>query len=264
MWIAVFLGIVQGLTEFLPVSSSGHLVLIQQFFSLPGDKLFFDLALHVGTLMPVLWVYRADLLRMIRAPFTESGPIAERPGTRLMGLILLGSVPTAAIGLGFEDLFEQLFATPAALTITFAITGWLLFFSGHAKQGDSAEMDMKAWQAIVIGIAQGLAITPGISRSGTTIAVALFLGMRREYAARFSFLLSIPAISGAFLLKLKDITPADIQLDATLLGAFAALVSGYLALTLLIKLVKSGDFSRFAWYAWAVALFSLGVTVLRD
>jgi len=263
MWIAVFLGIIQGLTEFLPVSSSGHLVLLQQFFELPGDKLFFDLALHVGTLVPVLWVYRADLIRMVKAPLAESGPVAERPGTRLMGLIILGSIPTAAIGLLFEDLFEQLFATPAALSMTFAITGWLLFFSGKAPKGESGEMQMKPWQALVIGLAQGLAITPGISRSGTTIAVALFLGMRREYAARFSFLLSIPAIGGAFLLKLRDITPADIQLDATLLGAFAALVSGYLALNLLIKLVKTGDFSKFAWYAWAVAIFSLIVTLLK-
>ncbi len=262
MWIAIFLGVVQGLTEFLPVSSSGHLVLFQQLVSLPGDQLFFDLALHMGTLLPVLWVYRADLLRMLRAPVAESGPIAERPGTRLMGLIVLGSIPTAIIGLLFEDLFEQIFASPAALTVTFTLTGALLFLSGRVPQGEATELEMKPWQALLIGLAQGLAITPGISRSGTTIAVALFLGMRREYAARFSFLLSIPAIGGAFLLKLKDIRPGAIAVDATLVGALAALVSGYLALRLLIRLVKSGDFSRFAWYVWAVAAFSLTLTLL--
>ena len=261
MWIAIFLGVVQGLTEFLPVSSSGHLVLFQQLLSLPGDQLFFDLALHMGTLLPVLWVYRADLLRMLRAPVAESGPIAERPGTRLLGLIVLGSIPTAIIGLLFEDLFERIFASPAALTVTFTLTGALLFLSGRVRQGDAAELEMKPWQALLIGLAQGLAITPGISRSGTTIAVALFLGMRREYAARFSFLLSIPAIGGAFLLKLKDVRPGDIAVDATLVGALAALVSGYLALRLLIRLVKSGDFSRFAWYVWAVAAFSLALTL---
>jgi undecaprenyl-diphosphatase len=263
MWVAIFLGVLQGLTEFLPVSSSGHLVLFQQFFSLPGDELFFDLALHMGTLLPVLWVYRADLIRMVRAPFAESGPVAQRPGLRLMGLIVLGSIPTAAIGLLLEDFFEQLFSTPAALTVTFALTGALLFASGRVTHGEAAELEMKPWQALVIGLAQGLAITPGISRSGTTIAVALFLGMRREYAARFSFLLSIPAIGGAFLLKLKDVTPEDIHVDATLVGALAALVTGYMALKLLIRLVKAGDFSRFAWYVWAAAIFSAVVTLTK-
>ncbi|MCB9746687.1 MAG: undecaprenyl-diphosphate phosphatase [Alphaproteobacteria bacterium] len=251
---AILLGILQGLTEFLPVSSSGHLVFFQHLLEVPGDKLLFDLVLHLGTLAPVIFVYRADLLRMITAPIQESGPLTERPGTRLMALIVLASVPTALIGLGLEDWFEKMFSEPASLTLTFTITGVLLMLTRYAKLGDIDENSMLWWQALVIGVAQGLAIAPGISRSGTTIAVALFLGMKREYAARFSFLMSIPAIGGAFLLKAKDASFA--QLDAGLLvaGALSALIAGYLALLLLIKLVKAGDFSKFAWYVWAMAI----------
>ncbi len=261
MLAAILLGIIQGLTEFLPVSSSGHLVLFQQFFEVEGDQIFFDLALHLGTLLPVLWVFRADLIRMITAPIKESGPIAERPGLRLAGLIILASIPTAAIGLLFEDLFEQLFSTPATLTVTFTITGILLFATGRIQHGDRTEMGMTVWQALIIGAAQGLAITPGISRSGTTIAVALFLGMDREYAARYSFLLSIPAILGAFILKARDVSLENVDLVAVSAGMVASLIAGYGALLLLLKLVRSGDFSRFAWYCWAVAIFSLIITL---
>ncbi|MCB9742220.1 MAG: undecaprenyl-diphosphate phosphatase [Alphaproteobacteria bacterium] len=251
---AILLGILQGLTEFLPVSSSGHLVFYQNLLHVPGDALLFDLVLHLGTLAPVLFVYRDDLARMVTAPLRETGPIAERPGTRLAALIVLASVPTALIGLGLEDWFAQLFEAPANLAITFTITGFLLMATRFTRLGDTDELGMTWWQALIIGVAQGLAIAPGISRSGTTIAIALFLGMKREYAARFSFLMSVPAIGGAFLLKARD---ADLaQLDLALLGAgaLAALVSGYLALVLLIKLVKQGDFSKFSWYVWAMAI----------
>ncbi len=258
---AILLGVVQGLTEFLPVSSSGHLVLVQQFIEIHGDELFFDLALHLGTLLPVLWVFRADIVRMLKAPVAEEGPVMQRPGLRLVAWILLGSVPTAAIGLAFEDVFEQLFSTPAALTVTFAVTGALLYASGRVPHGDKDEVTSTWWHALVIGIAQGLAITPGISRSGTTIAVALFLGMSRDYAARYSFLLSIPAIGGGFLLKLRDVSLDDVDVTATLVGMGAALVSGYLALILLLKLVKTGDFSKFCWYAWFAAFVSLVITL---
>ncbi len=258
---AIVLGVVQGLTEFLPVSSSGHLVLFQQFMEIHGDELFFDLALHLGTLLPVLWVFRDDIVRMLRAPFAEEGPLTQRPGLRLMAWILVGSVPTAAIGLALEAVFEQPFSTPAALTVSFSITGALLYATGRVPHGEKTEIDTTWWHAVVIGIAQGLAITPGISRSGTTIAVALFLGMSRNYAARYSFLLSIPAIAGGFLLKLRDVSLDDVDLAATAVGMGAALVSGYFALVLLLKLVKTGDFSKFCWYAWLAAIASLVITL---
>ncbi|MCB9764550.1 MAG: undecaprenyl-diphosphate phosphatase [Alphaproteobacteria bacterium] len=262
MLAAILLGILQGLTEFLPVSSSGHLVLFQQWLHVPGDHILFDLVVHIGTLVPILFVYREDLLRMLRAPLDEKGPLSERPGTRLLLLIVLASVPTALIGLSLKDAFEVMFADPAWLTLTFFITGVLLILTRYAAQGKTDETSMLWWQAVALGVAQGLAIAPGISRSGTTIAVALFLGMKREYAARFSFLMSIPAISGAFLLKARDADPTQIDVGVMAAGALASLVAGYFALIVLIKLVKQGDFSKFAWYVWIMAVVA-GVMAWR-
>jgi len=255
---AIVLGIVQGLTEFLPVSSSGHLVMYQQFLPPPEMELLFDLVLHLGTLLPITWLYRADLARMLTAPFQERGALSERPGTRLVLLIGVGSVPTAAIGLIFQDFFESLFSTPATLAVTFAITGLLLHATRYAPQGDSNEQDMSFRVALLIGIIQGLAIAPGISRSGSTIALALFLGLSREYSARYSFLLSIPAICGAFVLKASDVNWSQVDLAPLLAGGLAAAITGYVALVWLLKLVQTGDFSKFRWYCWAMAAFALG------
>ena len=251
---SLFLGVLQGLTEFLPVSSSGHLVLFQQFFEVAAEEaILFDLILHLGTLIPVLWFYRDDVQLLIRDPIMGSGPFREREGVKLLGLLIAASIPTAIIGLAFEDLFEQLFATPAALTVTFAITGCLLFAAGKWDHSESKLPIGVTW-ALLLGLAQGFAITPGISRSGTTISVALMLGIDRQEAARFSFLMSVPAICGAVLLKLKDADPAQLDLVPMLVGFLAALVSGYAALVLLVALIKQGTFPRFAWYCWAAAI----------
>ncbi len=255
---AIVLGLVQGLTEFLPVSSSGHLVMYQQFLPAPEMEILFDLVLHLGTLLPIMWLYRADLAAMVVSPLRERGRLSERPGTRLLLLIGAGSVPTAIIGLVFQDFFEALFSTPSTLAVTFAITGLLLHATRFAPQGDSNERTVSFGVALAIGVVQGLAIAPGISRSGSTIAVALFLGLSREYAARYSFLLSIPAICGAFLLKASDVNWAHIDLAPLLVGGLAAALSGYLALLWLLKLVQTGDFSKFRWYCWAMAAFALG------
>ena len=198
---AVVLGVVQGLTEFLPVSSSGHLVMFQQWLPVTGDPLAFDLVLHLGTLVPVVLVYRADLWRVVTDVFQGEGRFTERPGVRLLALLVLGSIPTAAMGLGFEDQFHHLFSNPVSVGVAFAVTGAVLFATRWAPSGQTDERGMRWWQAVLVGFAQGIAITPGISRSGSTIAAGLFLGMDRAYAARFSFLLSLPAIGGAFLLK---------------------------------------------------------------
>ena len=256
MLAALLLGVLQGLTEFLPVSSSGHLVLFQQWLHVPGDEVLFDLVCHLGTLVPVIFFYRKSLLDMLRAPFVEKGPLSERPSTKLMLLILVATVPTGLIGVLFKDFFEQLFDTPGVLAITFGLTGTLLFVSRYAKQGAIDPQTMLWWHALALGVAQGLAITPGISRSGTTIAVALFLGLSREYAARFSFLMSIPAILGAFVLKAKDAELAALDPITLSAGFVASLIAGYGALVLLVKLVKSGDFSKFSFYAWGMAIFA--------
>jgi undecaprenyl-diphosphatase len=252
-WAEILLGIIQGITEFLPVSSSGHLVLFQQWLPVPGDALMFDLTVHMGTLIPVLWFYRDDLVQMIQGPFLGTGPWMQRPGVKLALWVVLASLPTAVIGLAFEDVFHALFARPETLVLSFAITGVLLHIAGLAKPGDRTEVHMTAWHALLIGLVQGLAITPGISRSGSTIAVAMLLGMDRVYAAKFSFLLSVPAIGGAFLLKAREAQLTAEQLPGLGAGFLAAVISGYAALVLLVRLVKSGGFSRFKWYVWLMA-----------
>jgi len=251
---ATLLGVVQGLTEFLPVSSSGHLVLAQEALKVEHQDITFELAVHLGTLLPIVIVYFSDLWQMTKAPFAERGPLSERPATRLLLLLIIGCIPTAAIGLGFQDFFESLFDSAGPLVISFAITGCLLYATRFAPKGNKEALGLSWQSALLIGIAQGMAITPGISRSGTTIAVALFLGTSRDFAARFSFLLSIPAILGAVLLQAKDLDgSANLDWGALGIGALAAAITGYVALRLLIKLVRSGDFSKFAWYCWAMA-----------
>ncbi|MCB9672729.1 MAG: undecaprenyl-diphosphate phosphatase [Alphaproteobacteria bacterium] len=250
---AAFLGILQGLTEFLPVSSSGHLVLFQQFLEITGDTVLFDLVLHVGTLLPVLYFYREQVAVLVRDPLQGQGPFMERDGVRLWGLLVAASVPTAIIGLTFEDTFDALFANPAALTITFAITGTLMLATRFAP-APSRRLTLPL--AIVLGIVQGMAITPGISRSGSTIAAALFLGIDREQAARFSFLMSVPAITGAVLKKGLDADLAAFDPVALVVGFSTALVTGYLALVLLVELVKRGGLHWFAIWCYGAAILA--------
>jgi undecaprenyl-diphosphatase len=250
---ALFLGALQGLTEFLPVSSSGHLVLFQQFLTLNVDHVLFDLVLHVGTLIPVIWFYRADVAPLLTDPISGEGPFFERPGVKMAGLIVAASIPTGIIGLTFKDFFEQLFANPASLTVSFAITGTLLFLAGRFDR--SAERrELTIPLALALGLAQGFAITPGVSRSGTTIAVALMLGLPRDVAARFSFLMAIPAILGAVLLKAKDAELSHLDPLQLGVGFLTSMVVGYFALTLLVRLVLAGRFSSFCWYAWCAAI----------
>lgn len=258
---ALFLGALQGLTEFLPVSSSGHLVLFQQFLDIGDDHVLFDLVLHMGTLLPVLWFYRDEIGRLLVDPLTGDGPFLERQGVRTWGLLAAASLPTAAIGLVFEDTFEALFSRPAALTVTFAVTGVLLFLSGRLERTQKSPLTLPV--AFVLGITQGLAITPGISRSGSTIAAGLLLGLEREEAARFSFLMSVPAILGATLLRLGDASLSNLHAPQLLVGFLTATATGYLALVLLVKLVKTGMFPRFAWYCWFAAAVAGAVTFFR-
>jgi undecaprenyl-diphosphatase len=254
---SVILGTVQGITEFLPVSSSGHLVLFQQFLPTVGDHVAFDLVLHIGTLLPVLWLYRGDLGAM--ATEAVAALQGKGPGTalRLALLLVVGSVPTAAIGLAFEDVFEALFANPLCVGIAFAVTGALLWTTRGRDQGEIGAATMTWKHALIIGTVQGLAITPGISRSGSTIAIALLLGIDRVHAARFSFLLSVPAILGAFILKAGDLTLSAETAMPLSLGFLAAAASGYLALRILVRMVKAGDFSRFSLYLWPLSAVAI-------
>ena len=248
--LAALLGLVQGLTEFLPVSSSGHLVVFQNWLHEEHTPVVFDLVLHIGTLLPIVWVYRETLIELING--VVSKPLAQE--NRLALWIVLGSVPTAMIGLAFEDLFEQIFQTPKMVASAFFVTGSFLFATQYLSEGTRDEQGMTWKDALVIGAVQGLAITPGISRSGSTIAIAMLLGLKRDLAAKYSFLLSIPAIVGGFILKADELTLDASTLPSLGAGLVVSAVSGLFALKILLKLVNSGDFSKFSYYLWAIAL----------
>ena len=255
---ATFLGIVQGLTEFLPVSSSGHLVVFQHWLpAMQGDKLSFDLLLHIGTLIPVVWVYRNDILVIFKDMAPQNTPFIERSGIRMMGLIVVGSVPTAVIGLLFKETFTSLFDQPGLVGIAFAVTGTALFATKYISKSNRSLNEFTWKDAILIGLIQGMAITPGISRSGSTIAAALFLGLKRDLAAKYSFLLSIPVIGGAFLLEVREMDTSLLVSTPFVLGFFASIISGYFALIILLRLVKGGDFSKFCWYLWPLAVVTI-------
>ncbi len=253
---AVILGLIQGLTEFLPVSSSGHLVLAQRLLGLREPVLTFDIALHLGTLVAVIIFFRRDIAGIVQGIL---GRGAERTSyTRLLLLIILGSLPTAVVGLAFKDTFEAMFASVTAVGVSLLITGALLLAAGLAGRPRRDLAETRSWHALLIGLAQGLAITPGISRSGSTISTALLLGLKRELAVRFSFLLSIPAILGAVALQVLDLPAgADLAWGPLLLGALVAGLSGWLALKLLLDLVKRGRIHWFAYYCGALGLLAL-------
>lgn len=250
-WLtAALLGLIQGLTEFLPVSSSGHLVVFQNWLQEEHTPIVFDLVLHLGTLLPILWVYRFEVLKLLQS-------LVKHPtGTesRLAWWIVLGSVPTAAIGIGFEDLFNEIFQTPKMVATAFFITGSFLFATKYLSEGQRDENKMSWKDALIIGTIQGLAITPGISRSGSTIAIAMLLGLKRDLAARYSFLLSIPAIVGGFILKLDELDFDLVTPTALASGFLVSSISGLVALKILLRLVNTGDFSKFSYYLWTIAV----------
>lgn len=251
IWEALTLGLVQGLTEFLPVSSSGHLVLFQRFFGIQEAVLTFDVMAHFGTLLAVIAVFWQDLSTMIR-----------RPLDRLPRLLIAGTIPTAAIGLIFSDFFARLFATGQTLGIEFLATGTILWLAETVQARNKSLQSMTYGDAAFIGAMQGLAIMPAISRSGLTIAGALFRGLNRELAARYSFLLSLPAILGAAVLETSKLSlggGGETTLLPLIVGTAAAAVSGYAAIKFMLRLLVTGSMRRFSFYVWM-----LGLLVLAD
>ena len=273
-WIeAILLGVVQGLTEFLPVSSSGHLVLFQHWLGWTEPELLFDISLHVGTLIAVVVVFSRDLAALVKTLFQlpdlmhSAGGfrqlLAVNTEARLMAMIIVGSVPTAILGLLFAHVAEQLFASVTTVGITLLITGTFLWFTRRQK-GPGLVVTGMGWRhGLLIGLVQGLAIIPGISRSGSTIAAALYLGIDRQTAFRFSFLLSLPAIVGAFVLGLDgEAFTGSMPVGLILAGSLAAAVVGYIALKILLHMVISGWLYRFAPYCWIVGAVALIVSII--
>ncbi|MDE0485311.1 MAG: undecaprenyl-diphosphate phosphatase [Candidatus Poribacteria bacterium] len=274
---AILLGILQGITEFLPVSSSGHLVLAQQFLGLKEPLVFFDVMLHVGTLAAVLVGYRGAIGRLVigglstlsntefyRKPITTLNASVE---LRFIWLILLGSIPTGIIAVLFKTQLESFFDKVHIVSIMLILTGVILQLPRLRRESmdnpDSPNKKIKSWHAPLIGIAQGCAITPGISRSGTTISLALFLGIPAKTAAEYSFLLSIPAILGAVALKISDIENTEISLYIIGTGMLASFIVGYIALRFLLAVLNRGKFSLFSYYCVALGLVSLFVALIQ-
>lgn len=243
---AAFLGLIQGLTEFFPVSSSGHLAIAQHFlpdFEQPG--LLFDVMLHAGTMAAVLVYFRQDLLALLRS-CARGGDPTDR---RVLLLLGLASVPTAVIGLAAKDVVEPLFEVMPVVGAMLLITGFVLFWAGRRLKGERSLAQLNKKDALWVGIAQGLAIMPGISRSGTTIGCLLLRGVDADAAARFSFLLALPAVGGAALLHLKDLGQiTHAELPAYLIGTFVAFASGLLAIRLLLRVLKHRRLGNFALY----------------
>src|SRR4030042_445914 len=245
---AIFLGLVQGLTEWLPVSSSGHLVIAQNLMGLEVPVAF-DIALHAGTLLAVFVFFRKDILMLLKS---LRKPSLKNPDFRLLFYVILGTIPTAIIGLAFLEFFESLFLSTKAVGLGLLITGVLLLLSRYGKSGRT--LDGK--RSLLVGIFQGFSIAPDISRSGATISGGLLSGVKREEVFRFSFILSIPAILGASLLEVGDISSSEMGILA-LAGAAVAAVSAYFARRIVQKALLSHRFHLFAAYC-----FALGAIVL--
>jgi undecaprenyl-diphosphatase len=269
---AVLLGIIQGLTEFLPVSSSGHLVIFQNLFGLTEPELYFDVSVHLGTLLAVVIFYRSRLLAMLRVGLEavtggtlKAAESKDPQSLQFLWMVLIGSIPTAIIGLAIKSHADSIFGSLRLVGGCLIVTGSLLLLTGVVgrRRGgrDAAQSGRpapKLSDALLLGIAQGLAILPGISRSGTTISVGLFLGLDRSAAAAFSFILSIPAILGAALLVLKDaLHDAAFDSLSCLIGTAVSFVVGYLSLRFLVFIVNKGHLNYFTPYCWLIGLFAL-------
>lgn len=267
---ALVLGATQGLTEFVPVSSSAHLVLLPFLLRWPIPSLAFDVAIHLGTLVALFVYFRSDLARLVAGTARTIGGRGDdddRAQGRLVLLLALGTVPAAAAGILFRDLFEELFESPTVTAVALLGTAALIV-AGEAvyrRWAPERRRDVGAigwWDAAVMGLFQALAITPGISRSGSTIAAGLFRGLARDAAARFSFLLSIPAILGAAVVTVPDVPPGT-DWGSTLAAAGVAAVAGFAAIAFLLRYLRTKTMLPFAAYCVALSALSLMVIAVR-
>ncbi|WP_027725054.1 undecaprenyl-diphosphate phosphatase [Tuberibacillus calidus] len=236
------LGLLQGITEFLPISSSGHLYLGRHLFGLDEAGLFLDTMLHLGTLIAILTFYKNELTSLLRRPFS-----------RLSALLVVGTIPAVVFGFLFNDFFEKIAKTGVTVGWEFLFTGLLLWFSEHVKNGHKKLEQISLGDAFFIGCFQALAIFPAISRSGATIAASLMRKISPDTAAYFSFLLSAPAVAGAVVLQGADLihgTTEQVSFVPLLIATLSAALFGYLAIQWMIDFVKRRSLKLFAIYVW--------------
>jgi len=246
-WEFVLLGIVQGISEFLPISSDGHLVLVEALLGHKTDNLELNVALHFGTLISILYVYRHQIIPVLKQP-------------RLVLAIIVATIPVVIIGLGFKDLFERASEQPLIAGFGLLYTAMLLFMTPKFDSGQRELANIRLRDALVVGLLQTLAPLPGVSRSGSTIVGALMMGVKRDAAANFSFYIAVPALLGATVLKLKDVIEqggTSTPLLPTMTGAVVAMVVGIVALKSLLRIVAARKLYWFAWYVLGVGLLTL-------
>ena len=270
---AVILGLIQGLAEFLPISSSGHLALMQQWFGIEEDKvLLFAVLLHVGTLVSVFIVYWKDVWELIkelgltiRDIFTGKGlRIQERPTRKLGVMIIVATIPTGIIGILFNDFFNSLYNSVIPIGIGLIITGFLLILAERMGSASRGIQQMNYRNALFIGTVQGIAICPGISRSGSTLFGSLMCNLDRKFAVKFVFLISIPSILGSAVMEAPAAIQSGLepgQLGPILAGMAVAAISGLIAIKTMIKIVSDKKLSYFSYYVWILGLIVVGYGV---
>ena len=274
---SVILGLVQGIAEFLPISSSGHLSLFQHFFGLMSaeeSNLFFDVLLHLGTLIAIFVYYWKDIVNLVKEFIRFVRCIVSReerqsmdrlpPEGRMIMMIIIGTLPLFVI-LPIKDYVEGLYSNTIFIGCALLVTGCLLFFSDRMAKGRKTEKSASMLDALLVGVAQAVAVVPGLSRSGTTIAAGLVRGYRRKFAVRFSFLMSIPAVLGANIISIGDAVAQGIDtamLPAYLIGTLVAAVSGYFAIGLVNLLADKGKFGKFAYYCWGIGAAAVIATLI--
>lgn len=269
-WMAMVLGVVQGVAEFLPISSSGHLSLLQHFFGMEEPDALYNILLHFATLVAVCVVYRKDIADMVVEFFRWIAALCTGKGgqgrgnppeaRRMILLLILGTLPLFLV-LPFDDLVEGMGANPMFVSLMLLLTGCILFLSDHYGGGKKTARTATVKDVLLVGLAQGAATIPGLSRSGATISAGMALGFERNFAVRFSFLLSLPAVLGATLLKVVKVAGAggvDVKLlPMYLTGMVIAGVVGYFSISLVKLLADKGKFGRFAYYCWAAGGIAL-------
>lgn len=272
---SIILGLVQGLAEFLPVSSSGHLAILQHFFGIDGERvLAFAVMLHFGTLLSLIAVYYKDIWDLIKELCAMFKDIATGRGfrvsanpTRKIGvMIVIASVPTGIIGITLKDFFEGLYTSMPAIGVSLIITGTMLWIAETMSVKGHGIKNAKFRSALVVGFFQSVAICPGISRSGATIVGGLFSGFNRELAVKFAFLISIPPILGAVILEAPGAFSADIGstgMVSVITGVTVAAISGFIAIKTMIKVVTRNGLKIFSYYTWAVGVALLIYAIIK-
>ena len=280
---SILLGIVQGVTEFLPVSSSGHLSILQNIFHVEtNDSMLFDIMLHLGTLTAVFIVYHKDIWKMIVESMLmlldvclnfrtwmlnkihktklKYKKIVHNSYRKFVMLVLISTIPTGVIGILAKDLISSACETLLIPGICLLMTGVLLLMADLAKEGRKMPKNVSYKNGLLIGAAQGMATLPGLSRSGTTIAVCILCGMDRKFAVKYSFILSIPAILGAAVLEIKDVTAESLDLGQIGIYAIGMIVSaavGYVCIKTMLVVIRNKKFKYFAWYCFAMGIFAI-------